>query len=117
MANVPGELGRLATSLGEAGANIPRIAGFDARGPVLEEDIVVHCTSEAHIAAVTAAAGSVAGVELLSVTDLTFELPEGGKIEGLAPLPIADRDDLSMAYTPGVARVCRAIADEPARSY
>jgi malate dehydrogenase (oxaloacetate-decarboxylating) len=117
MANAPGELGRLATSLGEVGANITRIAGFDARGPELEEDIVVHCTSEAHIAQVAAAASAVSGIELLSVTDLTFELHEGGKIEVLAHLPIADRDDLSMAYTPGVARVCRAIADEPARSY
>jgi malate dehydrogenase (oxaloacetate-decarboxylating) len=117
MDNIPGALGRLATSLGEAGANITRIAGFDARGSELEEDVVVHCSSEAHIATVTAAASAIPGVELLSVTDLTFELHEGGKIEVLAHLPIADRDDLSMAYTPGVARVCRAIADMPSRSY
>jgi malate dehydrogenase (oxaloacetate-decarboxylating) len=117
MDNIPGALGRLATSLGEAGANITRLAGFDARGSELEEDIVVQCWSEAHIAVVTAAAAAVPGVELLEVTDLTFELHERGKIEVLAHLPIADRDDLSMAYTPGVARVCRAIADMPSRSY
>ncbi|MEY2589494.1 MAG: hypothetical protein QOJ67_1478, partial [Acidimicrobiaceae bacterium] len=45
MDNVPGALGRLATVLGEAGANITRIAGFDARGSDLEEDVVVHCVS------------------------------------------------------------------------
>ncbi|MEY2464804.1 MAG: hypothetical protein QOH64_2942 [Acidimicrobiaceae bacterium] len=117
MDNIPGALGRLATVLGETGANITRIAGFDARGSDLEEDVVVHCVSEAHMAAVVEATGAIPGVELLDVTDLTFELHRGGKIEVLAHLPIGDRDDLSMAYTPGVARVCRAIADEPSRSY
>ena len=56
---------------------------------------------------------AVPGLEVLDVVDRTFELHDGGKIEVLAHRPIADRDDLSMAYTPGVARVCRAIADEP----
>ena len=63
-----------------------------------------------HIERVTAAVRGVDGVEVLEVADRTFEMHEGGKIEVLARMPIADRDDLSMAYTPGVARVCTAIA-------
>jgi malate dehydrogenase (oxaloacetate-decarboxylating) len=54
-------------------------------------------------------------MEVLAAVDCTFELHHGGKIEVLAHAAIADRDDLSMAYTPGVARVCMAIANEPAR--
>ena len=50
---------------------------------------------------------------LLDVTDRTFNMHEGGKIEQLNKHPLKNRDDLSMAYTPGVARVCRAIHEDP----
>jgi malate dehydrogenase (oxaloacetate-decarboxylating) len=113
--NVPGVLGRVATAIGDAGGNIVGLAGFDVRGPHLVEDITVNCASEAHMDAVAKAVGAVPGTEVLAVVDRTFELHHGGKIEVLAHAAIADRDDLSMAYTPGVARVCRAIADTPAR--
>src|SRR3546814_7282473 len=42
---------------------------------------------------------------------------EGGKIEVLSRMPVNDRDDLSMAYTPGVARVCTAIQQQPALAH
>jgi malate dehydrogenase (oxaloacetate-decarboxylating) len=115
MDNEPGALGLLTTAIGAIGANITRIGGFDARGSHLEEDIVAHCTSEAHIGQLTDAVKAVPGVELLDVVDLTFELHRGGKIEVLTRAPVADNDDLSMAYTPGVARVCNAIAADPVR--
>jgi malate dehydrogenase (oxaloacetate-decarboxylating) len=117
MDNAPGALGRLATVIGATGANITRLGGFDARGDEVVEDVVAHCSSEAHIALLADAVRAVPGVELLEVVDLTFALHAGGKIEVLARVPIADRDDLSMAYTPGVARVCNAIAAEPGRVY
>ena len=115
MDNVPGALGRLACSIGDAGGNIAQLAGFDVRGDSLEEELTVHCESEGHIEQVLAAVRAAEGTELLEWVDRTFELHDGGKIEVLAHLPIKDRDDLSMAYTPGVARVCLAIADDPAR--
>ena len=99
--NRPGTLGRLATAIGEAGGNITAIGGFDVRGAHLDEDVLVNCSSEEHIERVTAAVRGVDGVEVLEVADRTFEMHEGGKIEVLARMPIADRDDLSMAYTPG----------------
>jgi malate dehydrogenase (oxaloacetate-decarboxylating) len=111
--NRPGTLGRLATAIGEAGGNITAIGGFDARGAHLDEDVLVNCSSEDHIERVTAAVRGVEGVEVLEVADRTFEMHEGGKIEVLARMPVADRDDLSMAYTPGVARVCTAIERRP----
>ncbi|MGH2955474.1 MAG: NAD-dependent malic enzyme [Solirubrobacterales bacterium] len=114
MDNVPGSLGRLATTIGDAGGNIRQLAGFDVRGPFLEEEITINCASEEHAGQVVAAIEALDGIELLEHVDCTFELHQGGKIEVLAHLPVRDRDDLSMAYTPGVARVCRAIADHPA---
>ena len=113
--NRPGSLGRLATAIGDAGGNITAIGGFDVRGPVLEEDLVVNCRDEAHIAQVRAAAEGLEGCEVLEVLDRTFLMHDGGKIEVLARMPVNDRDDLSMAYTPGVARVCQAIAQDPQR--
>jgi malate dehydrogenase (oxaloacetate-decarboxylating) len=113
--NQPGSLGRLATAIGEAGGNITAIGGFDVRGPVLEEDIVVNCRSEAHIDQVRAAVGGLDAVEVLEVLDRTYLLHDGGKIEVLARMPVNDRDDLSMAYTPGVARVCSTIARDRSR--
>jgi malate dehydrogenase (oxaloacetate-decarboxylating) len=115
--NRPGTLGRLATAIGGAGGNITAIGGFDVRGSHLDEDVVVNCSSEDHIARVTDAVRAVDGVEVIEVVDRTFAMHEGGKIEVLARMPIADRDDLSMAYTPGVARVCTAIEQQPALAH
>ena len=111
--NVPGVLGHLATAIGDRGGNIFAIEGFVAKGPVLERDIVVNCSSVEHQGQVVAAARAVEGVEVLDHHDRTFRMHEGGKIEVLPLFPVGDKDDLAMAYTPGVARVCKAIeADE-----
>ena len=112
--NLPGTLGRLATAIGDVGGNITAIGGFDVRGTHLDEDVVVNCSSEEHIARVTKAVRAVEGLELVEVHDRTFEMHEGGKIEVLARMLLADSEDLSMAYTPGVARVCTAIQEQPA---
>ena len=114
--NTPGSLGRLAVAIGDAGGNITQLEGFDVRGEFLDEDIVVNCTSEEHQEQVKAAISGLEGVEIVSFRDRTFEMHEGGKIEVLARMPIRDADDLSMAYTPGVARVCMAIAEDRERS-
>jgi malate dehydrogenase (oxaloacetate-decarboxylating) len=113
--NRPGSLGRLATAIGDAGGNIAALGGFDVRGPHLEEDLVVHCRDEGHIAQIRTAVDGLEGCQVLELADRTFLMHDGGKIEVLARMAVADRDDLSMAYTPGVARVCRAIAADPGR--
>jgi malate dehydrogenase (oxaloacetate-decarboxylating) len=114
--NTPGSLGRLAVAIGDAGGNITQLEGFDVRGEYLDEDIVVNCSSEEHQEQVKAAISGLDGVEITTCRDRTFEMHEGGKVEVLARMPIRDADDLSMAYTPGVARVCMAIHEERERS-
>ncbi|HMJ79107.1 MAG TPA: NAD-dependent malic enzyme [Iamia sp.] len=110
--NVPGALGRLSVALGEIGANIVGLHGFEAKGPVLDEDVIVNCSDAAHIEQLRETLVALDGVEILDFADRTFEMHAGGKIHVLATVPIVDRDDLSMAYTPGVARVCTAIATD-----
>jgi len=113
--NQPGVLGRLAAAIGAVGGNIVAFEGFEARDEFLDEDLIVNCISEAHSHEVAEAIRNLAGVEVLSVSDRTFDMHQGGKIEVLARMEVKGRDDLSMAYTPGVARVCTEIEQRPAR--
>ena len=115
--NVPGTLGRLALAIGEAGGNIGALDGFDVRGPELRRCIVVHCRDEAHQQKVVEAVRALKGVTLVDWWDRTFRMHEAGKIHVLTSAPVNDRDDLSMAYTPGVARVCMAIHEDPSLSH
>ena len=115
--NVPNTLGRLATAIGEAGANIISMGGFDVRGDLLVNDVVVNCRDEDHATAVGSAIENQDGVEILHWHDRTFDMHEGGKIEVVSLTEVNDRHDFSIAYTPGVARVCMAIHEEPALAH
>ncbi len=110
--NVPGVLGRLATRIGEEGGNIYAVEGFIAKGSEVSRRIVVNCRDTDHQLDIVRTVEDTDGVTLHHWHDRTFKMHEGGKIEMLALQSVADREDLSMAYTPGVARVCRAIADD-----
>ena len=113
LGNVPGALGRLATAIGDAGGNIWSLEGFAAKRSSLDEDVVVNCSSEAHQQQVVDAVRALDGIELLEWEDRTFALHAGGKVHVISRIAVNDRDDLSMAYTPGVARVCKAIEADP----
>jgi malate dehydrogenase (oxaloacetate-decarboxylating) len=76
-------------------------------------DIAILAEDEDHIERVVAAVRALEGVEVQAVSDRTFLMHLGGKLEVVSRVPLKTRDDLSMAYTPGVARVSRAVADDP----
>ena len=111
--NRPGVLGGLATAIGAAGGSLMGIEMVATDGATVTRDLVVYCPSEAGAVDVEAAARRVDGIEVLDVADRTFALHERGKISIGPKTVIVDRDDLAMAYTPGVARVCTAIATDP----
>ncbi len=113
LANVPGVLGALTTAIGELGGNIAAASGFEAKGPVVTRTIDVHARSDDHARRIAEAVGEVDGVTLLDWWDRTFRMHEGGKVEVLPLCSVGDADDLAMAYTPGVARICTAIAESP----
>ncbi|WP_261623779.1 NAD-dependent malic enzyme [Nesterenkonia marinintestina] len=76
-------------------------------------DVSCDTRDAAHGEEVEAALEALDGVEVRTVSDRTFLLHLGGKLESAPKVPLRTRDDLSGAYTPGVARVCRAIAADP----
>ena len=113
LGNRPGTLGRFATAIGDAGGNIAAIPGFEAKGLVVMREIDVLAKSPEHARQIVSAVSDLDGVTVVDWWDRTFRLHEGGKIEVNALCPVGDAHDLAMAYTPGVARVCTAIQQEP----
>ena len=113
LGNRPGTLGRFATAVGDAGGNIAAIPAFEARGPVVMREIDVLAASPEHARRIVDAVSHLDGVTVFDCWDRTFRLHEGGKIEVNALCSVGDAHDLAMAYTPGVARVCRAINSVP----
>jgi malate dehydrogenase (oxaloacetate-decarboxylating) len=109
---VPGTLGKLTSALGAAGALLDTIDIVEHQEDFIVRQIQVQTRGESHGLEVVEAAKSVPGVELLSVSDRVFDRHRGGKIEVTAKFPVLTRDDLSMAYTPGVGRVCTAISED-----
>ena len=110
-------LGRLASTIGEAGGDIGAIDIVRQDKGLLVRDITVNCGDDAHGDRIAQAIRGIDGINVVNVSDRTFLMHLGGKIEVTSKSPLKTRDDLSMAYTPGVARVVRAIAKDPARAF
>ena len=113
----PGMLGRVASAIGEAGGMIGAVDLVQVDGSHTVRDITVATGAESDWPLLTSAVEAVDGARVLDTTDRTFLLHLGGKIELRNKSPLRTRDDLSMAYTPGVARVCLAIHDDPDRAF
>jgi len=110
-------LGRLTTRIGEVGGDIGAIDIVRAERSVLVRDITVRVQDEEHGATLVATINDLAGIHVLQVSDRVFLAHLGGKLSMQSRVPLKTRDDLSIAYTPGVARVCKAIADEPEKVF
>jgi malate dehydrogenase (oxaloacetate-decarboxylating) len=111
--NRPGAFARLAAAIGEAGGLLGAIDLVRVEGSTKIRDVNVLADDERHLDAIVAAVRSVEGVEVVHVSDRVFLAHLGGKLEVRPRLPLKTREDLSMVYTPGVARVSRAIAEDP----
>ena len=108
--DAPGSFARVAKAIGDAGGLLGAIDLVRVEQHEKVRDVTVQAGSTEHLEAIVAAVRSVEGVEVEHVSDRTFLLHLGGKLEVVPRAPLKTRDDLSMAYTPGVARVCQAIA-------
>jgi malate dehydrogenase (oxaloacetate-decarboxylating) len=115
--NEPEMLGELTMTIGQAGGLIGGVDMVQVREDKLIRDITVNARDSEHGRQIADAVGALPGVEVLSFSDRTFLAHLGGKIEVKSKMSLRTRDALSMAYTPGVARVCQAIAQEPERVY
>lgn len=115
--NNPGKLGELTTAIGKAGGDIEGIDIVSVGKDFLIRDITVNAASEKHDEEIVQSIQNIDGVEVVNVSDRTFLMHLGGKIETVSKIPLKTRADLSMAYTPGVARVCEAIATDPEKAF
>src|SRR5947209_11306010 len=107
--NKPGMLGRVTSAIGKAGGDIGAIDLVVVGKSTITRDITFKARDEPHGQQVVDAIRAVQGVKVVNVSDRTFLMHLGGKIEVRGKMSVKTRDDLSMAYTPGVARVCMAI--------
>jgi malate dehydrogenase (oxaloacetate-decarboxylating) len=115
--NQPGLLEAVTSAVGKAGGSIGAIDTVEGGGNRLVRDITVDARSVEHWDDIIDAVKEVEGAELLEYTDRTFRMHLGGKIAQHNKQSIETRDDLSMAYTPGVARVCMAINEDPQKAF
>ncbi|GIH08595.1 malate dehydrogenase [Rhizocola hellebori] len=106
-------IGRVTTAVGEAGAIVTALDVVDSDHVRVVADLTCDTADSKHADQVVEALKALAGVEVRKVSDRTFLLHLGGKIEVTPKIALRNRDELSRAYTPGVARVCQAIAENP----
>jgi len=117
LASRTGTLGELTTAIGRTGGDIGAIDIVSVGGDSVVRDISVNARSNEHGEQIVEAVRDIDGVEVVNVSDRTFLMHIGGKIEVTSKTPLKTRDDLSMAYTPGVARVCEAINRDPEKAF
>src|ERR671916_248948 len=117
LTNRPGTLGEVTTAMGRAGGDIGAIDIVSASRGAMVRDITFTAGSIEHVEEIVEAARHVDGVEVVNVSDRTFLMHLGGKIEVVSKMSLKTRSDLSMAYTPGVARVCEAIHRDPEKAF
>ncbi|MEU5166682.1 NAD-dependent malic enzyme [Streptomyces mutomycini] len=104
---------RLTATLESLGGSVTALDVISSDADRLGIDVTIAASSTSHADEIVGGLRGVEGVVLGKVSDRTFLMHLGGKIEMASKHPIRNRDDLSMIYTPGVARVCMAIAENP----
>jgi malate dehydrogenase (oxaloacetate-decarboxylating) len=107
-------VGEVATEIARRGGIVTAIDVAESSHDRLVVDVTCSASDEAHSKELVAGVEALEGVTVHKVSDRTFLIHLGGKIEVTSKVPLKTRDDLSMAYTPGVGRVSMALAENPA---
>jgi malate dehydrogenase (oxaloacetate-decarboxylating) len=108
-----GIVGAVATAIAQAGGIVTAIDVSESSHERLVVDVTCSASDADHATELEKAVDAVDGVKVYKTSDRTFLLHLGGKIEVTSKVPLRNRDDLSMAYTPGVGRVSMAIFEHP----
>ncbi|MFD1247024.1 NAD-dependent malic enzyme [Nocardioides ginsengisoli] len=108
-----GVVGEVATAIASAGGMVTAIDVAESSTSRLTVDVTCSAADAEHAAELQQAVAAVEGVEVHKVSDRTFLIHLGGKIEVASKVPLKTRDDMSLAYTPGVGRVSMAIYENP----
>jgi len=110
-------LGLVTSTIGDVGGSIGAIDIVEAGFDTLVRDITIAAGNEQHALEIVESVKALPGVTFIHYSDRVFLLHIGGKIEVKSKIPVQTRADLSLAYTPGVARVCNAIHEDPAKVF
>ncbi len=113
----PGKLGQITTTIGKSEGFIGAIDIVSVHEGRITRDLTINAIDVEQRQLITDQVKKVEGVQVINVSDRVFLLHLGGKIEVTAKTPLKTRDDLSMVYTPGVARVCESIAKNADASF
>jgi len=111
--NSLGMLGRITSTIGEHGGDIGAIDIVKSTRQAITRDITFSASDYDHGRDIIGAVRALGNVDIVHVSDRTFLMHLGGKLEVRSKVPIKTRDDLSMAYLPGVARIAQSIVEDP----
>src|SRR4051794_10172439 len=108
-----GSTADLSLAVGKAGGVVTALDVVESHYDRIVIDVTCNASDAAHADTITDAVAALQGVRVRKVSDRTFLMHLGGKLEVTPKVQLRHRDDLSRAYTPGVARICQAIAANP----
>ncbi len=111
--NRAGMLANVTQAIADVGGNLGEITLVEQTRKITTREITVDATSTEHAEQIVQAVKALMDIKVLEVYDRTFNLHRGGKICMQSKMPLHSQADLAMAYTPGVGRICKAIAQDP----
>lgn len=117
MPNRPGMLSAIVSAISDLGGNIGNIELLNQAREQAKRNFNVDASSKDHADTIIAAVRAIPDITVISANDRTFAMHQGGKITVNSRFPLTQQSDLAMAYTPGVGRICKAIAEDPERVY
>ena len=115
--NKPGMLARVTSAIASVGGNFGQIDLIEQTRATTVRDITVDAYSTEHNEEILQAVKALPDIKVIDVYDRTFNLHRGGKISVVSKISLKRQSDLAMAYTPGVGRICTAIANDPQQVY
>ncbi|MFN9175291.1 MAG: NAD-dependent malic enzyme [Synechocystis sp.] len=115
--NQSGMLSTVTQAIADAGGSFGQISLIESTLKFTHREITVNASSSEHADQIVEAVKALENIKLMRVSDRTFELHRRGKISVESRIPLTAQSDLAMAYTPGVGRICRAIAEDPEKVY
>ena len=115
--NRPGALASIMSTIAAQGGSLGDITLLQRNLKYTQRELTIDASSTEQGDKIIDALANLPKVKVVSYSDRTFAIHQGGKISVESKLPLHSQSDLAMAYTPGVGRICRAIAEEPERVY
>ena len=115
--NRPGSLASIMSTVASLGGSLGDIALLERNHKYTRRELMIDASSTEQGDKILKAIESLPSVKVISHDDRTFAIHQGGKISVESKLPLRSQSDLAMAYTPGVGRICRAIAEKPEQVY